>query len=35
MIMLGIIIVIAFIGPTACGSSDSEAEAPSEETAAN
>ena len=35
MILLGMITVIACIGLTACGSSDSEAEAPSEETAAN
>ena len=34
MIMLGIITVIACIGLTACGSSDSEAEAPAEEPAA-
>ena len=34
MILLGMITVIACIGLTACGSSDSEAEAPAEETAA-
>ena len=34
MILLGMITVIACIGLTACGSSDSEAEAPAEDTAA-
>lgn len=34
MILLGMITVIACIGLTACGSSDSETEAPAEETAA-
>ena len=34
MLLLGMITVIACIGLTACGSSDSEAEAPAEETAA-